>query len=538
MKLIIGVVFYLIIVFQVAYAQQFVEVSNEIGLDHIHPGIDHREVGAGVVVFDFNSDGWDDIFQCGGTFPSKLWVNNKGVFEDVTEEQHIDRIAGLMVQGASSADFDNDGFEDLFICNNGITSDLGDGQPPVLLKNINGRYFEPVFVDIFNEIGNYPGCVWGDINGDGFSDLYVLNYLKSMAKEEEGEGENRTNKYKPTCLGNKLFLNQDGKGFIEVSKTLQLDDIGCGLAASFTDFDNDNDVDLILLNDFGHFNNLGNKIFRNEYPELKFTDITDSLNFQSKFYGMGVGAGDYNNDGVLDYYLTNIGKNYFFCNENGRFNDRANDFNIDLSMVTTSETGTSWSGLFLDVENDGDVDLFVAKGYLESFEEAIKLDQNKFFINHLGKFRDVSLNSGINDSSTQRGAAILDFNNDGKLDIVTNELKVGRSEFAKMDQKIKLFKNISKSKINWVGIKLIGSEDVNRSCVGCSVTIGSGKNIQIREVDGGSGHSSQSTKTLYFGLGKKKFAENISIQWLGKETQLIGTMKGGKVYTIEYLKNN
>ena len=521
---------FLILYSNLTICQKFKEVSSQHGLDYIFPVNDHREVGAGVIVFDVNNDGWDDIFQCGGTFPSKLWINNKGNFKDETTKYKIEFLDSLLVQGASSADFDNDGFEDLYICNMAIPSQIGDNSPSVLLRNVNGEYFQPVFQETFNELGNYSASVWGDINSDGFVDLYVLNYVKSMSNDFDAFGF--PSFYHPVCLENKLYLNEGGKGFKEIASVLKLNDDGCGLAASFTDYDNDNDIDLILLNDFGQFSHKGNRLFRNEHPKLEFTDMSDSLGFYAEFYGMGVGPGDFNNDGFLDYYLTNIGKNRLYSFDNSRMIDKSKEFNVELEFVHKEQTGTSWSGLFLDVENDGDVDLYVTKGYLESIEKVVILDKNKLFLNHGDSFQDVSESSGINDSTAQRGAALLDFNYDGKLDIVSNELKLGRSEFAKMDQKIKLFKNESDSKNNWIGIKLIGDQGINRSCVGCSVELmGNGK-VQIREVDGGSGHSSQSTKTLYFGLGSSKYAEDITIQWIGGGEQCIKKLKRGKVYKI------
>jgi hypothetical protein len=215
--------------------------------------------------------------------------------------------------------------------------------------------------------------------------------------------------------------------------------------------------------------------------------------------------------------------------------DVAISLNVDLGIVTPTLTGTSWSGLFFDMENDGDVDLYITKGYLESLENVVIKDENTLFENKGdGTFIDKSKGSGLNDSLAQRGAAFIHFNQYGKLDIVTNELKLGRSEFAKTDQKIKLFNNLSPSTNNWVAIKLVGSGTFNFSCVGCSVSLYAGEQIQIREVDGGTGHSPLSSKTLYFGLGENSEASNITIQWLGGNTTHLAKLKAGKIHTIQY----
>ncbi|MES2800693.1 MAG: CRTAC1 family protein [Bacteroidota bacterium] len=532
MKLLISILLAFGLVPQL-FSQKFKEVSFEMGLDYIYPGTDHQEIGAGVIVFDINNDGWDDIFQCGGTFPSKLWLNQEGKFTDVTKEYQIGFLQNLYVQGASAADVDNDGYEDLFIANKGTLEIRGDNCTPVFLKNMGGKYFKEMHQDVFNIIGDYAGCVWGDVNNDGFVDLYLLNYVFYMGNDSDSLGQNTS--YNPECLPNRFYINQQGKGFVETTAEWNLEDDGCGLAACFTDYDNDNDIDLMLLNDFGHFNHKGNRIFRNDYPAKGFTDFTDSLGFYREFYGMGVGPGDYDNNGTLDYYLTNIGRNYFFKNSISSFTEEAVQMKIDIEMATPTQKGTSWSGLFFDMENDADVDLYITKGYLESLERAVTKDENVLFENvSSSSFKNISKLSGLNDSLAQRGAAFIDFNHDGKLDIVTNEVKLSRGDFAKTDQKIKLFNNLSKAKNRWIAIKLVGSGTVNRSAVGSSVTLLAGDKIQMREVDGGSGHSSQSSKTLYFGLGKNKFASNITIQWLGGETRTIEKLKAGKVYEIKY----
>lgn len=522
----------LLFLFQISLvAQPFREVSTEKGLHYIFPGADNQEVGAGITVFDANADGWDDIFQSGGIFPSKLWLNQKGKFTDASLTYLPRFLDSMYVQGAVTADFNNDGYEDLFIANQGKAKVNGDDAPPVLLQNVKGKYFQPVFQATFHELGNYTGAVWGDINNDGFVDLYVLNYVLDM---ETGRDENDVPSYYiPTCMPNKLFVNQAGKGFVEMSAALHLDDDGCGLAASFTDFDNDGDMDLILLNDFGQFNQKGNRLFRNNFPELSFTDIAQETGFYRQFYGMGVGTGDYNHDGYFDYYLTNIGRNYFFQGGAKGFTEIAENLQIDNALVRDSLTGTSWSGLFFDAENDGDVDLFVAKGYLSSLENVVVLDPNKFYRNENDStFTDASVAYQLNDSIAQRGAALIDFDHDGDLDLCTSALKMSRSNFARTDQKIKLHENQIPTENHWIGFQLIGGDSVNRSCVGCKVRFEIDDKIYIREVDGGSGHSSQSTKTLYFGLGKNETVEKVEILWLGGNTTVLKTCKAGHVYRV------
>jgi len=515
------------------FSQHFKEVSNEVGLNYNFPGNDHQEIGAGITILDVNNDGWDDIFQACGIFANKLWLNNKGKFIDVSKEYGLDIIDTLFVQGASAADYDNDGFDDLFIGNAGNLIFMGDKQAPILLHNVGGKYFERVYAETFSVVGNYPGAAWGDVNNDGYVDLYLYNYIKSMSNTMDTVN-NRILTYEPVCNENQLFINQSGKGFIDLTDEYKLRDKGCGLAASFTDYDLDNDVDLILLNDFGSWSHKGNRIFKNNYPEKGFTDVSEELGFYNEYYGMGIGPGDYNNDGRLDYYATNIGRNYFYVNEVNGFVEKGVELGIDITYEKDSMMGTSWSGLFFDVENDGDVDLFVSKGYLNSIEKVAVKDENKLFLNDgMNGFINVSKISGVNDSLVNRGTGLLDFDHDGDLDIASGLIKMSRGDFANLDQKIKLYENEQEGDNNFIGFKLIGSTGVNTSCIGCRVTFEIGDKKHIREVDGGSGHSSQSSKILYFGVGKQKKIENVKIQWSNGEVLILKKIKVNRVYTVQ-----
>lgn len=514
------------------WSQFFNEVSDSRGITYHYPGNDYQEVGAGVTVIDVNNDGWDDIFQSGGVFTSKLWLNDKGTFTDATAEFGFDVLDHHFIQATVAADYDNDGFEDLFICNLGDLMNMGDCRPPVLMKNINGERFEMVLMSNFNQTGSYPGAAWGDINNDGYIDLYLLNYVHYMGNGYDSITDNRT--YIPYCNENLVYLNNGGANFEEVGEKLGLNNDGCGLAVSFTDYDNDNDMDIFMLNDFGSWNNKGNKLFKNEAPDFKFTDVSESTGFYQEFYGMGVGTGDINNDGWFDYYLTNIGRNYFFLNNQGTLNESAESLQIDDAYVHDSIKGTSWTGVFFDMDNDGDVDLYVTKGYLNSLENVTVKDNNRLYKNAgSNKFIECAKEYGINDSLAHRGAATLDFDHDGDLDIISSVIKMQQGDLGGLDQKIKLFENKSETKNNWIGVKLIGGEGVNQSAIGCRVQFKIDGKIYMREVDGGSGHGCQNSRTLYFGIGKNKRVENIEIIWLGQEKTTIPKLKKNKVYCVD-----
>ncbi len=514
-----------------SFSQLFEEVSAEIGLDYVYPGNGFQMAGAGLMVIDVNNDGWEDFFQSGGVFDSKLWINNHGVFEDATEEYALDGLSGYFIQGAISLDFNNDGFQDFFIVNSGTGMAMGDKYSPVLLENIEGKSFKIIKMDQIIAPGNFSSAAVGDFNNDGFTDIYLTNYVATMGVLLDSTGVEIG--YKTSCFENKLLLNKNGQAFIESAKEFGINDGGCGLSATFTDVDNDGDLDLLLLNDFGEWTGEGNKFFRNEYPKNHFSDLSDSTGFNHKMYGMGIGTYDYNLDGRLEYYITNIGENYLFNYNGSTFEDNAKNLKIDATYSYGKTKGTSWSGLFFDVEFDGDLYLFVSKGNVLTIVPKTAIsDANLFFLNEGGEFKNVSNSSGVNDILSHHGAIIFDYDHDGDLDIISSVVKLPWGPFANKEQKLKVYKNNTPTK-NWIGIKLIGESGINKDCFGCKVLFQQDTIQMISQVDGSSGHASQSTRILYFGLNNAKKIDKITVLWTDGTTSIFSNLKNGFIYEVK-----
>ena len=511
-------------------AQTFEEVSTEIGLDYIYPGNGFQMAGAGLMVIDINNDGWEDFFQSGGVFDSKLWINEHGIFRDATKEFGLDGLQGYFIQGAVCLDFNNDGFQDFFIVNYGKGMGMGDKKSPVLLQNIEGKLFKIVKMEGILAPGDFSSAALGDFNLDGFVDIYLTNYVATMGVLLDSNGVEVG--YKTSCFDNKLLLNINGSHFKECAQEYGVNDGGCGLSANFTDVDNDGDLDLLLLNDFGEWTGEGNKFFRNEYPKKYFSDLSDSTGFNHKMYGMGISTADYDLDGSLEYYITNIGENYLFRFNGKSFENEAKKLGIDATYSYGSTKGTSWSGLFFDVEFDGDLDLFVSKGNVLTIVPKTAIsDPNLLFLNEDGIFRDVSVSSGVADILSHHGVIIFDYDHDGDLDIISSVVKLPWAPFANKEQKLKVYKNNTASK-NWIGIKLIGKGDINRDCFGCKVLFEQDTIQMISQVDGSSGHASQSTRILYFGLNNAKKLEKLSIYWLNGTTTVLSGLKNGFIYEV------
>lgn len=514
-----------------AQKRSFVEVSDKVGMNYRYPGNDFQMAGGGITIIDFNKDGWEDVFQAGGVFPSKLWMNQAGQFVDVTDKLNLISLSGYFIQGTVAADLNNDGFEDLIVANYGTGMSRGDHYFPVILINKKGKSFEIKSLENTLPQGNYSSVVVSDVNQDGLTDIFYTNYVAQMGALYDSTGN--TVGYNPSCFPNKLLLNKGNFTFQEVSKEWGVDDSGCGLAATFTDLNKDSYPDLLLLNDFGEWTKMGNKCYLNNFPNPGFTDVSSSIFFTSEMYGMGVGKTDLNKDGTFEYYLTNIGKNQFISFENNQFSDFADSLNLSEYKTTDKKMSTSWTPVFFDFDFDGDEDLYLTKGNVATLVPPAKIkDPNKFYLNENGRFIDYSDSVGLNDVLSHRGAVFTDFDHDGDLDLISSVVKLPWAAFQGLDQKIKVYENQSAFG-NWIGIKLIGQKEINSDAFGVIVKLYTkdGK-IITKEVDGGSGQASQSSKILYVGLGITTDFEKIEIYWSKEKIQTLSNLKMNQVNVI------
>lgn len=490
-------------------AQPFTEVSDAVGLNYRYPGIQNHQIGGGVTVFDFDDDGWDDIFQAGGLFPSRLWRNENGKFVDVTDSHDLLCLNGMYVNGAVAGDVNHDGTEDLFVYNYGSGQGNGDRKEPVLLININGTFKHSQAK--FGPTGFYSSATMGDVNGDGYLDIYLTNYVHNMAMLEDSA--NRPIGYDPKGLPNRLFINQKNGLFSEMAALFGVNDEGCGLACAFTDIDSDGDADLMLANDFGGWTSMGNRLYVNSKTLHVLNDESLARGAAQPMYGMGIGIADIDNDLDLDYLITNIGRNLVLRNRDGFFSDATDTVGLGNPEVKDGLPGTSWTPLFLDFDHDGDLDLYISKGNVENYiPKAVINDPNQIFENRKGYFVDVSQGSGVDCPLSHRGAAMIDFDNDGDLDIVSSPIKINYGAFSNLDQKIKLYRNDAPKRGHWLKVRLV--DDVHHtSTIGLHCKLSCKNGPQLREVDGGSGHASQNSKTLHFGLMDSFMPIKVNVNW-------------------------
>ncbi|HKK73562.1 MAG TPA: FG-GAP-like repeat-containing protein [Saprospiraceae bacterium] len=517
--------------------QAFTELSAAAGINHAFV-IDQATFGGGACVIDFDNDGYEDLYVTGGSVADKLYKNNgDGTFTDILAQAGFERTLETYTQGAAAADINRDGYKDLIVTTMNFLNDNRTNAPNLLyLNNGDGTFTEVTEAwDLEGERVNSMGASFGDINNDGYPDLFVCNYFSNSATGISVYNEETiTNSFRPAI--DYLYINLGGQRFVEVSNYYGLDHVGFGFLGMFTDFDNDQDLDLYIANDFG-FKSTPNMLFQNEYPVKKMNNRSISLALNYGMNAMGIAPADLNFDGYMDYYVTNLGTSLFTINDQGRgFIDQTLQSGIGIPTIKDSVyTGPpiSWGANFFDFDHDTDMDLFVSNGALNP---TVRPNPNFFFENQGGKMHEVSAEMQMNDYRIGRGSVVFDYDNDGDLDLfVVNQ--VPRTPSTRiLEARCLLYRNDA-SEGNWLKVALegVGSD---KNGLGARVEAVVDGKLLIREIDGGSSHLSQNSTIAHFGLGNASSVESITVKWPGKGIQTLTNISANQQITIQETSEN
>lgn len=516
----------------VSHAQQFTDVTEDSGINHQYE-VYEGTFGGGVTVFDFNNDGFEDLYITSGIKDDKLYLNNgDGTFKNVFEGSGLEVTSKYVTQGVVSADVNRDGFRDLFITT--ITTTDGKNIIPRAKNLLFLNNGDSTFKDVTNEYGLEDlnsfstGPSFGDIDADGYPDLFVGNYFQEFTgklgiiKDATIVSANQTAK-------SYLLKNKGGKSFENVYDDYGLGHKGFGFGGVFTDFDNDQDQDLLVNQDFG-YKAVPNFLYQNEYPNEHFEDASKQTEMDLKINAMGAAVGDYNDDGWMDYYITNIKFNMLMENQgNGRpFVDKAKE-------LGTYNLAISWGANFADFDHDQDLDLFVSNGDLNPNCTPMG---NFYFDNNDNTYTEKGRELGINDYGIGRGSVIFDMDNDGDMDLlVVNQKPILNYPIASTTR---LFRNDTATG-NWLKVALKGVQAESNG-IGSRVTvITKGKRL-IREIDGGgSSHLSQNSVIAHFGLGANTKVDSVIVDWTGGNTQVLTNVETNQqlqIIEIAQPKNN
>lgn len=485
---------------------QFREVSKTLGIDHLHQNA--LLIGGGATFFDYNNDGFIDLYVTSGGEVDRLYKNiGDGSFLDVSLSSNITEIVSARLTSAVvSGDINNDGCLDLFI------TTMDDTQNLLLLNNCEGLFTNISKSANITEISNSTGATFIDVNNDSYLDIYVINYInKSQFFTNEN---NDVIGFDHECFPNYLYINNGDDSFVESAVKYGVEDVGCGLAVAATDLNNDGNLDLYVVNDFGEWIR-PNAAYINNYPLESFQSSPFNGSLDISLYGMGIAIGDINNDLKSDYYVTNIGSNKLMIDVNDTsYQDFATLLKVDNKSTVQNKNVTSWGALCIDVDNDSDLDIFVSNGFISSsdFLNTDPLAPNKLFLNNIDSFVDQSTFWKVESEFTNRGAIYGDYDNDGDLDIFCVTVD-GRNN---SDLHSLFYENESSGANNWNQFLLEGVT-INRDAYGAKLIVYTGNETRLVESHAGGSYASQSSKILHVGLGNFKKIDSLTIKWNATE---------------------
>ncbi|MEA2434199.1 MAG: enediyne biosynthesis protein [Actinomycetota bacterium] len=498
---------------------RFKDITASVGLTSQNPDYTCGRWLVGTAWGDTDGDGDLDLYVPHPDRDAQLMINDgAGGFDDLASGYGVTNHGSVGI-GASFADYDNDGDEDLYITNDG---------PDRLYRNDGTGSFEDVTgaAGISDNL-NGTSMAWGDYDNDGFLDLYVANYAHCTGTE-----------LKPLEYHlDKLWHNEGDGTFTDQTALVEHDPAtradGSTIGAAFTviwiDYDNDGDQDIYLGNDFWNRDPDKNHLWRNDGANAdgtwQFTDVSTGSRAGVIMNSMGIAPSDYDRDGDTDMALSDIEKNRLFQNEgDGTFTDIGKRVGIARNEQRVALKTITWGMGFYDFNLDKWEDLFVAAGPLRDFPDP---QANEMFVaDGRKKFYDLSAPSGATDTNAiSKGTAFADFDRDGRMDIlIANNLDT-----------IKLWRNITKYHgAHWLELDLEGTVS-NRDACGARVNaFVAGDKLPIpRTVMCSVGTASGSDKVLHFGLGQAGSVRKIVVQWPSGIKQVITNVKADKLVKLK-----
>jgi hypothetical protein len=508
----------------------FQEIGQAIGLNFVHsiggPELNNiiESSCGGTAFLDYDQDGFIDIFATSGTWLEKfsksekpdvlpsshLFRNNgDGTFEDVSKKSGI--IGPWYTLGVSVADFDNDGYPDLYLSNFGSN---------VLLRNKGNGTFVNI-TDKAKVAGAHTcsvGAVWLDYDNDSFLDLYVGNYLEfdpeyNYFYAPDGFPPPMAYEFEPDVL---YHNNGDGT-FEDVTTKMGIVDIdGRSMGVGAADIDDDGFVDIFVAND-----HTLNYLWHNEggkhFTEIGTKSGTAFSQAGEATVSMSVDFADYNSDGLMDLFVSDDTYCSLYENQgNGIFTDKA----MPAGISSQAAQFVGWSSSFIDYDNNGVVDIFKTNGalkHLYGHEDQLFMNDGK------GKFRDISNELGeyFHQEFVGRGTCIGDYDNDGDMDVF----------IVNLNDHGKFLRNNKGNQNNWIMLDLQGSAS-NRDAIGARVMVLAGGASQKSQKRSTVGYLSQNDPRMHFGLAKNTIVDKIEIKWPSGKVQVLENVNANQIIEI------
>ncbi|WP_299664933.1 VCBS repeat-containing protein [uncultured Polaribacter sp.] len=526
-------------------------------------------MGGGVAVGDINNDGLLDLYFTGNQVSNKLYLNKGNLkFEDITEKSGVSGSKDWQT-GVTMADVNNDGFLDIY-CS--VSGKFGDKKNQLFINNKDNTFTEQAAKFGLADTGNSVNATFFDYDNDGDLDVYVANYPPLKFSSPAFVYQMRMKNVKDQ-ESDHLYRN-DGNTFTNVTNEAGLKSFALSLSATVGDLNNDGWQDLYISNDFSS----PDFMYINQ-KNGTFKEVVKEATAHTAFYGMGVDIADFNNDGNLDIFqvdmdaksnrrqkanmasmnpdlfwsVVNAGFHYQYMQNcfqvnSGVFEDGIPYFSNVSRITGTSSTDWSWGPLMADFDNDGLKDIFITNGtrrevnnrdYFKKLEEenvgrekslemSLKIPSEKidnFIFKNNGNlnFEKANKKLGIEFKGFSNGAVYADLDNDGDLEIITNNI----------DDYAAVFENKSSEKSNFLKVRFEGSSN-NKFGLGNRVYVKTEDKTQMQELTLTRGFQSSVAPEMHFGLAKTTKIDEVKVVWQNGNTQILNNVEANKSIVFKY----
>ena len=529
-----------------AVPANFVEVTQQVGVDFLHQAPHSprkyllETMGSGAALLDYDNDGRLDIFLVNGapfgdfvpkgTIPQKTdrkyWnrlyrQKPDGGFEDVTEKAGLAGVGYGM--GVAVGDYDNDGYPDLYV------TALGGNR--LYHNNGNGTFTDVTAKAGVAGSGWSTSAAWVDLNNNGLLDLVVLRYIQwdwedVFCGTPDNRGYCHPDVFQPISM---LVYHNNGDGtFTEEAHKLGLDKPAKALGIAIADYDRDGHPDIFVANDSMLeflFHNKGDGTFEEVGLEAGVAANSEGQTYA----GMGVDFADYDNDGWPDILVTDLANQAYATYRNNRDGSFTYD-SIATGVTAITMPHSGWGMRFMDYDNDGWKDVFIAQGHdLDTIEKSfpdLHYREAPMLLRNVGGKRFVNAGAVSGDPFRQkwvgRGLAIGDIDNDGRLDVVISE-NGGPAH---------ILMNRTKTDHHWIGFKLVGRKS-NRDGIGAVIRVETSAGPQWHTVSTTSSYLSASDVRAHFGLGSDPHAKTVEIRWPSGILQKLNDVAADRYVTVE-----
>ena len=526
-------------------------------------------MGGGISVGDINNDGLKDLFFTGNMVPNKLYLNKGNLeFEDITVSAGI---AGddRWYTGTTMVDINNDGYLDIY-CS--VGGKFGPKENQLFINNGDNTFSEQAENYGINDASNSVQATFFDYDLDGDLDLYVANYPPTPFNAPNYFY--RFKQVNPKPLETDRLFKKEGDHFVDVTEEAGLRTFGLSLSATAADLNKDGWPDLYVSNDFS----TPDYLFMNN-KDGTFSEVVKQTTKNTSFYGMGVDIADFNNDALPDilqvdmtaqinrrakanmasmnpdlfWSTVNTGFHYQYMQNslqmnNGNLLDTLPDFSNVSRIAGVSSTDWSWGPLFADLDNDGWKDIFISNGtrreinnrdFFKEIEKkgihkdstlkktlqipSEKIDNYALRNNGDLTFQRMNKEWGIEHKGFSNGSVYVDLDNDGDLEIITNNI----------DDVATIFENTSNTQGNYLRLNFNGPSE-NRNGLGTKVMVYSNRQSQYQELTLTRGFQSSVAPEMHFGIGTAEFIDSIAVTWPDTKKQVVGTVQANALVTIDY----